>query len=1024
MKRSMKKKMKKTAAVVLAASMAAGVNGFPVMDGQNCAVVVEAAEADENGFVIEGTVLVDYQGTAADVVIPDGITEIGSEAFVADKENQKLMITSVTFPDSVVKIQTRAFYNCSGLTSLELPSGLEFLGGQAFYGCSGLSSIVIPKSLVDADCYSINNDRGPFQNTNISTVTFEEGITTIASHLFGGLTSLKSIEIPDTVTTIEDGAFAYSGLESIVIGEHVTKIENHAFEKCENAVSLDLGANLEELGGQAFYGCSGITEVTIPKSLKKSDCYSISEEKGPFQDSGITTVTFEDKTTAIAPYLFAGVTNLKSIEIPDTVTTIGKFAFYASGLKSVQIGEYVTRIEQGAFQKCEELAEVKLNDYVEFLGREAFADCPKITGIHIPATLTEAETDLFEKKGPFANTGITEVTFEEGIKVIANNLFQSIPTLETIDIPSTVEKIGNYAFKNCTALKGVDITWSVFEIGRGAFGGCTALEAIHIPDNVDTIGKEAFMDCTSLSDVKLSERLTVIEEKMFDGDKALNSITIPNSVTEIKEDAFNGCSSLTQFHTTGSVSQVKSGAFKNTGFTAITVWEGLTVLHAQAFAECKNLTTVVLPDSLTEIGKEVFYGCGELAEVTFGTGLTTIESGTFSDCGSLKKVIFPYGVKEIKTDVFHNCTSLTQVTIPKTAETLVAGMFSYSKKVTVYGVEGSVAETYANEEGTNFEALTVGATQVELNEKDIVMYAGQTKKLAMNVTPVEFTDNVLWSVADESIVTVEEDGTILAHGVGETIVVVQMGMVSASCKITVMDTAGVDTEKDRIAVIADELTKAIKTKVATIQISDKAIAEPKAVVVRTEKLGNQDKAEVFKKADDALKTTDKYNTDIYALYDFSITNQSTGEDVAFDDVVEITVDVPDNMDAEMLAVVRIKNVSVQDADTEDVELLDAEVSENGETLTFKTKSMGVFAVIQTAQKADDSNDDKVKKGDVDGNGTVELKDAQTTLKAALNIEKLEGSAAIAADADGNGLIELKDAQKILKVALNIEAFEE
>lgn len=1023
MKKNFKTGMKKTAAVVLAASMVVGANGIPVVTDTGYATVVEAAEADENGFVIEGTVLTKYEGTATEVVIPEGITEIGGDAF-RDNAN-KTAITSITFPDTVVKIGARAFDGCTGLTYVELPPQLAEIGGRAFGGCTGITSIEIPKTLVDADRYIIYDEEGPFQNTNISTVTFEEGTTTIASYLFAGLTSLKNIDIPDTVTTIEGGAFKYSGLESIVIGENVTRVEGHAYANCTSAASLDLGANLEFLGGQAFYGCTGITAVEIPKSLVDADCYSIYDETGPFQNSGLTTVTFEDKITTIASHLFAGAANLKSIEIPDTVTTIERNAFQNSGLESITIGEYVTRIESGAFWECENLAEVQLNDYVEFLGQGAFGNCAKITSIHIPKSLVDADTDVYEKEGPFSNTSITEVTFEEGIEVIANNLFQSIPTLETIDIPSTVETVGSYAFKGCTALKGVIIPWSVFEIKGGAFQGCTALEAIHLPDNVDTLGDSAFRECTALTDVRLSERISTIEECVFYGDTALETITIPDSVTRIKESAFNGCTKLTNLDTTGSVSVIESQAFYNTGFEEFVVWEGLTELGSQAFKSCANLTKVVLPDSLAKIGNEVFFGCGELAEVTFGTGLTTISTGTFSDCGSLEKVIFPYGITEIKTDVFHNCTSLTEVTIPKTAETLVEGMFSYPKKITVYGVEGSAAETYAEEEGTNFEALTAVATGVALNDTDIVMYKGQEKRMAMNVTPVEFIDDVAWSSSNEDVVTVAEDGTVEAHNVGDAVVMVKVGDVTASCKITVMKAVTENTQKDRIAVTTKDINKEIKTDVATIKISENAVASPEAIVVRSEKLGNNDKADIFKQADDILKATEKYNTDTYALYDFAIMNQATGVDVPLEDKVEITIDVPGGMDVEKVVVARMKNVSVLDADAEEIEVLNAVVAEDGDKLTFETDTMGVFAVIETDEVTSNPGGDPTDVymlGDVDEDKNVSLTDAQLALKAALKIIVLEGTAAKAADVDSNGTIALPDAQKILKVALKIESF--
>lgn len=129
------------------------------------------------GFVIKNGVLENYKGNSKNVVIPDGVTTIGYEAFSRCSSRLK----SITIPDSVTSIGRRAFYNCSNLTSITIPDSMTSIGDSVFYGCSRLTSITIP-----------------------------EGVTTIGNEAFSNCESLKSITIPDSVTSIGVEAFTQS----------------------------------------------------------------------------------------------------------------------------------------------------------------------------------------------------------------------------------------------------------------------------------------------------------------------------------------------------------------------------------------------------------------------------------------------------------------------------------------------------------------------------------------------------------------------------------------------------------------------------------------------------------------------------------------------------------------------------------------------------------------------------------------------------------------------------------------------
>jgi hypothetical protein len=133
-----------------------------------------------------------------DVVIPEGVSKIGSYAFSGDAG-----LTSITIPSNVTSIGKDAFSYCWGLTTLTIPEGVTSIGSCAFWGCTGLTSINIPV-----------------------------GVTTISKELFHGCTSLSRVTIPEGVTSIGEDAFSNCNLSSIIIPSSVTEIGGWAFYKC------------------------------------------------------------------------------------------------------------------------------------------------------------------------------------------------------------------------------------------------------------------------------------------------------------------------------------------------------------------------------------------------------------------------------------------------------------------------------------------------------------------------------------------------------------------------------------------------------------------------------------------------------------------------------------------------------------------------------------------------------------------------------------------------------------------------
>ena len=156
------------------------------------------------------------------------------------------------------ELGSRAFYNCSGLTSLSLPSGITSIGWEAFSGCSGLTSLSLPSGIT-----SIGNEA--FSGcSGLTSLSLPSGITSIGREAFSGCSGLTSLSLPSGITSIGSEAFSgCSGLTSLSLPSGLTSIDFNAFSGCSGLTSLSFPSGITSIGGKAFSGCSGLTSIYV-----------------------------------------------------------------------------------------------------------------------------------------------------------------------------------------------------------------------------------------------------------------------------------------------------------------------------------------------------------------------------------------------------------------------------------------------------------------------------------------------------------------------------------------------------------------------------------------------------------------------------------------------------------------------------------------------------------------------------------------------------------------------------------------
>ncbi len=759
------------------------------------------------------------------VSIPEIVTHIGMNAF-----SECPLLSQINIPDSVTEIGSWAFARCENLINVKLSRSLETLGVSAFGGCVKIGKIEIPKSLKKTTRgyrpdFLNGADRGAFMGCDgLKEVTFETGTTKIADGLFGYCSGLTDIIIPETVTTIEDEAFCHcKNLKDVVIPNSVTKIGASAFESCGalkeitipdsvteigswaftgcgNLTHVKLSKSLEILGVSAFGGCVKIGKIEIPKSLEKTTLgyrpdFLNGADRGAFMGcDGLKEVTFEKGTTKIADGLFGYCSGLTDIIIPETVTTIEDNAFYhcknlkdvvipnnvtkigfdafafCSMLEEITVPDSVTEISGWAFARCENLTNVKLSKSLEILGVSAFGGCVKIEKIEIPKSLKETtrgfDPDFLNgaDRGAFMGCdGLKEVTFETGTTKIADGLFGYCSGLVNITIPETVSIIEGSAFYHCENLTDIMIPNSVMEIGNSSFSRCTNLKEIRFPGSVETIKAAAFEN-TGLIEIEIPESVTKIGEAAFKGNTSLNKVTVKDSPLVIGGECFQNCTALEN----------------------VLLGNGIQEIGKAAFSGCSKLTSIRLPDSVRSIGEQCFSNNDLLSDVKLGNKLTVIPKSAFYQCGALKEIILPYGVTEIKNNAFINCTSLSEITIPRKTTIIADAVFSYPDKITIYGVAGTYAETYAKDKNMKFISKEVKAKSAVLIPELLTLKRYSTTALTLSIEPDNFTDEVFWKSTNPNIVAVTDTGIITAKKAGEANIMVNVGDVSASCAVTVL----------------------------------------------------------------------------------------------------------------------------------------------------------------------------------------------------------------------------------------------
>ena len=555
----------------------------------------------------------------------------------------KLEIPAAIGGKPVLEIGEEAFEKCTTLAMVVIPEGVKKLGDYAFMDCSGLQSVRLPDSLenmgysVFCNCSKLEELRIPAKVT--------AGARTV--NWFLGCKKLKQITTaPGSQLQVRDGVlFNQSGC--LV-----------AYPMALPARSYTVPAGTKEIARRAFQGCS-LEEIILP--------------------SGVTEVNYS---------AFADCAALKRLELPDSLRSIGDWAFESCGLPEVTIPEK-TQVSNETFDRFRGLLRVYRDSPAHVLAVKKTLRHEVIGG-------TSAVLSGAAPAAPASDFDVTPVTGGVSITKYTG------PGGEVV-IPATlggrpVVEIGKEAFERCTTLTKAVIPEGVKALGSYVFHGCSELQAVQLPASLERMDSLVFWDCAKLAEIRIPARVTA--------DASTGNW-------------FLGCSRLKKITTAdGAKLQVRDGVlFTLTGclvaypmgLTArsYTVPEGTQKIGFKAFEGC-SLEEIILPSSVTFINNCAFKNCTALKTMRLPEGLTEVRDSLFDGCRSLTSVNIPEKVERINAWAFDNCKALSTLTIPAGVKTIDG--YAFQRCPALLRVhENSAAHKFAQEKGMRFEVIGASA---------------------------------------------------------------------------------------------------------------------------------------------------------------------------------------------------------------------------------------------------------------------------------------------------------------------------
>ncbi|MBQ2954485.1 MAG: leucine-rich repeat protein [Clostridia bacterium] len=636
----------------------------------------------------------------ADVTLPDNLTVIEAQAFMNDKS----LTGALIIPEGVTEIGAQAFKGCTGLTSVTFPSTLRSIGSEAFAGCTGLNAAtyVLPSDvtvetdaflssgatvlqenpasdfsyIVSVDEVMITGYRGkkPIGYLVIPATIEGYPVTAIGDSAFIGQTTMTGLYLPDSVNYIDWCAFySCSNLHGVFLINGT--IANNAFSYCPNAEAFAYMVNADQTATITRYSSGKSGTVTIPSFIQQ---YPV---------------------TALSNYVFQNYNTIEAYKLPANLVSIGAQCFTGnSALTSITLPETVRSIGEGCFSGCSALSSITFPAAPITLDLLVFSSCTNLTGQYYYQGTALARSFTYcpgafiaysvNDDGSAAITGfggeassaeIPSYIGQHPVTVIKTGAIRSINTLESLTLPSTLTSIEAMAINMCSNLQltahlndGVIVSNSVNgfscpnvqlfsyktnDDGTAALTCFSGAGAVTIPSHysghpVTSIGEQAFLS-GQITDVLLPESVSSIGRYAF-AYSTISSINLEN------------------------VKDFGDSVFLRSSIESVVFPAQVNSINHSMFQECTQLRNVTLPENITEIPRRMFYSCTALESITLPESVTYLGWTSFAETTSLTSINLD-NITETHNSVFTGSKLLSDAAAKVAAQVVTADMSDFEK---------------------------------------------------------------------------------------------------------------------------------------------------------------------------------------------------------------------------------------------------------------------------------------------------------------------------------------------------------
>lgn len=735
--------------ITIKASGSIGNNAFQNCPKLNGDLTIEEPENDVLSTIGEYA----FQNSAIKHINLPHLRSIGQYAFqnclllsgfTTEKADNELYVDTISnnaFENDInlhfksiraVNIQNDAFKYCRNLGSNIVIIDGGTIGGNSFQYCTSLGKLTIDLQYLDENVILNNNGltisgyafdnsglsddlvipytigtigQNAFSNCpNIKSLTIESTYSiqqTISKQAFYKSTIGSNLNIPASVISIEQEAFAFSSISSLII-----EGTSYIFINPTNNKPIEIYTTINQ---DAFANCRNLNSVTFKDGF-------IDYDTAAFHESPLSSISL-GKIESIPNEAFLGMINLRGkIEIPDTVTSIGERAFSECyNIENIffTANSRLTTLNQAAFYRCTSLRTCTIPDCVNNIQPYTFYQCSSLQSITIPSQAENIYSYAFYE----CSSLTCKITLHGGLQSIGQSAFQGCYNLNgQLTFPDSLGSIGEAAFMGCSGFTGgLTFCKEITTIGTNAFRDCTGFNENLIfldyrgttPNNL-YIRSGAFYGCSSLKgDLNIPSRCQLVYSSgsssrsvnVFNGCSGLDGqLIIPISMRSIPSGTFSGCSLLkgqlnTNFQYVGSNAfrdcSSLSGPLDLTSLSSpyyiysysfynckglngqlllpvLSTGSSFTI-QEYAFAGCSGLTGSIEASSIGSVGRYGFAGCSQLnGQLNFATLLTRVDEYAFSGCSGFSDTLtfhIDSSKLTIERNAFEGCSGFKDGTL-------------------------------------------------------------------------------------------------------------------------------------------------------------------------------------------------------------------------------------------------------------------------------------------------------------------------------------------------------------------------